>query len=73
VDHHLVDLIEKALGWHGPQPLGCAFARGRMPEQDLCARLLTPTRLLDLIMRRSLSAPQLRCFEVAKNSIRMST
>lgn len=62
VDHYLVESIEKALGWNGPQLLGRGFARGSISDPDLCARLLTPTRLLDLIMRRSLSSPQFRCF-----------
>jgi hypothetical protein len=62
VDHDLVDSIEKSLGWNGPQPLGRGFARGSMPVPGLCARILTPTRLLDVIMRRALSSPQFRCF-----------
>ncbi|QYN26302.1 cupin domain-containing protein [Amycolatopsis sp. DSM 110486] len=34
-----------------------------MADPALCQRLLTPTRLLDTIMRRSLSSPQFRCFQ----------
>jgi hypothetical protein len=41
--------------------LGAQFARGRLLEPELVARLLTPTRLLDVLMRRSLSPPQVRC------------
>lgn len=63
MDHRLIHAVEKALGWSGPDALGTRFARGSMPDRDLCARLLTPTRLLDLIMRRSLASPQLRCFQ----------
>lgn len=63
MDHHLVQEIEKAFGWSGPQPLGQGFAIGSMATPELCARIMTPAKLLDVIMRRSLSAPQLRCFK----------
>ncbi len=63
MDHRLIYAVEKALGWSGPGGLGVRFARGSMPDPDLCARLLTPTKLLDLVMRRSLAPPQLRCFQ----------
>lgn len=63
MDHPLVQSIEKALGWNGSQALGHGFAHGSMADPELCARLLTPTRLLDMIMRRSLSPPQFRCFQ----------
>ncbi|MDQ3578950.1 MAG: cupin domain-containing protein [Actinomycetota bacterium] len=63
MDHRLIKSIEEALGWDGPQPLGREFARGSIAERELCARLLTPTRLLDAVMRRTLSSPQLRCFQ----------
>lgn len=62
MDHYLVEAIEKALDWNGPQHLGQQFAHGTMSTPALCTRLLTPTRLLDVIMRRSLSSPQFRCF-----------
>lgn len=58
--HLLVDAVETALGWDGPQKLGNNFALGRMADIALCSRLLTPTRLLDTIMRRSLVSPQIR-------------
>lgn len=61
--HALVDGLVKALGWAGPEELGSGFVRGALPDVGLCARLLTPSRLLDLVMRRSLSAPQLRVFQ----------
>jgi hypothetical protein len=34
-----------------------------MADAALCTRLLTPTRLLDVIMRPALSSPQFRCFQ----------
>ncbi|MDT0411093.1 MULTISPECIES: JmjC domain-containing protein [Streptomyces] len=62
MEHRLVTHIEKALGWDGPGSVGAAFARGRLTDPDLPARLLTPHKLLDLIKRRHLSNPQLRCY-----------
>jgi hypothetical protein len=62
MDHRLVGAVEKALGWPDASRLGGEFARGSLDDPGLGARLLTPTKLLDLIMRRSLSTPQLRCF-----------
>ncbi|MCT2547481.1 cupin domain-containing protein [Streptomyces atratus] len=62
MEHRLVTHIEKALGWDGPGSVGTAFARGRLTDPDLPARLLTPHRLLDLIKRRHLANPQLRCY-----------
>lgn len=61
MDHRLVTNIENALDWSGPEALGREFARGSLPERDLCSRLLTPTRLCDLVMRRSLPAHRLQC------------
>lgn len=61
MDHSLVRSIEKALGWDGPAPMGHAFAHGTLADPALCMRLLTPHRLLDLVMRRELAPPQLRC------------
>lgn len=63
MDHRLVHAVEKAFGWSGPAEMGRRFTRGSIPDPDLCARLLTPTKLLDLMMRRSLAPPQLRCFQ----------
>lgn len=63
MDHALVQSIEKALGWTGANGLGLEFARGSMADPGLCSRLLTPQRLLDVVMRRSLAPPQVRCFE----------
>ncbi|WIX76037.1 cupin domain-containing protein [Amycolatopsis carbonis] len=63
MDHLLVDGVEKALGWSGPTQLGKAFARGQLPDPAVCDRLLTPHRLLDIAMRRSLSPPQFRCLQ----------
>src|SRR6476469_812135 len=62
MDHYLVQAIEKALGWTGANGLGGLFTRGSVPDLDLCSRLLTPEKLLDVIMRRSLAPPQFRCF-----------
>ncbi|MEU2263842.1 cupin domain-containing protein [Streptomyces sp. NPDC019645] len=62
MEHRLVSHIEKALGWDGPGSVGTAFARGRLTDPELPARLLTPLRLLDLIKRRHLANPQLRCY-----------
>jgi hypothetical protein len=67
MDHRLVQHIEKALGWAGPQPIGAEFGFGRMPDPSLCDRLLTPHKLLSLILRRSLTHPQLRCLQHGKD------
>lgn len=63
MDHQLVAAVEKALCWSGPELLGAGFARGAVPDPRLCERLLSPTKLLDVIMRRSLEPPQFRCFQ----------
>ncbi|WP_327276861.1 cupin domain-containing protein [Streptomyces sp. NBC_01224] len=62
MEHRLVTHIEKALGWDGPGSVGTAFVRGRLTDPELPARLLTPHKLLDLIKRRHLANPQLRCY-----------
>ncbi|KUM99926.1 cupin [Streptomyces yokosukanensis] len=62
MEHRLVAHIEKALGWDGPGSVGTAFARGRLTDPELPARLLTPHKLLDLIKHRHLANPQLRCY-----------
>ncbi|WP_329091668.1 JmjC domain-containing protein [Streptosporangium sp. NBC_01469] len=62
MDHRLVTGIEEALGWDGPDHLGARFARGSLRDPDLATRMLSPTRILDLVMRRSLGSPQIRCF-----------
>jgi cupin superfamily protein len=63
VEHALISSIEKALDWSGPKSLGTGFVRGVLTEPGLCARILNPTKLLDIIMRRSLNAPQIRVFQ----------
>ncbi|SDL00151.1 Cupin superfamily protein [Lentzea albidocapillata subsp. violacea] len=63
MEHRLIEMIEKALGWSGAAPLGRGFARGSFDDPELYRRLLTPQRLLDAAMRRSLAPPQLRCFQ----------
>ncbi|MYU21156.1 cupin domain-containing protein [Streptomyces sp. SID8352] len=62
MEHRLITRIETALDWNGPGTVGAAFARGRLADPELSARLLTPYRLLDLIKRRHLANPQLRCY-----------
>ncbi|MYR34832.1 cupin [Nocardiopsis alba] len=64
--HRFTREIEQALDWSGPSMLGKEFTRGSIIDTDLPARLLTPHKLLDLIMRRSLSAPQFRCFRAGE-------
>ncbi|MEV6319423.1 cupin domain-containing protein [Streptomyces sp. NPDC051776] len=63
MEHQLIDAIEAALGWDGPGELGKRFARGSTRDSALAARILTPNRLLDIVMRRSLDRPQFRCFQ----------
>ncbi|GCD99895.1 JmjC domain-containing protein [Embleya hyalina] len=62
MEHRLVNAVEQALGWRGSAQLGREFARGGLGDPDLLERLLTPNKLLDLVMRRSLSNPQVRLF-----------
>lgn len=61
--HVLVEQIEKAFGWSGPAALGRSFAQGTMTDPSVCRRLLTPERLIELALRRSLAPPQFRCFQ----------
>ncbi|MET9958100.1 cupin domain-containing protein [Streptomyces sp. NPDC006326] len=61
--HQLVEALETALGWTGPAPMGREFARGHLADPGLPARLMSPTRLLDTVMRRGLSHPQFRAFQ----------
>lgn len=63
MDHLLPRAVEHALGWEGPGQLGGQFARGSLSDTGLVRRLLTPARLLDVVMRRSLANPQFRCFK----------
>lgn len=62
MEHRLLTAIEKAFDWDGPSRVGSAFARGSLDEPDLVARLMTPYRLLDIVRRRHLTNPQLRCY-----------
>ncbi|MEU6254325.1 cupin domain-containing protein [Streptomyces sp. NPDC047043] len=62
MEHRLVTGIEKALGWDGPGAMGTRFARGHLADTDLITRLMTPYRLLEIIQRRHLANPQLRCY-----------
>ncbi|MGH3888251.1 MAG: JmjC domain-containing protein [Pseudonocardiaceae bacterium] len=59
--HRLIQGVEHALGWTAPSALGTQFAKGKLPDPELVTRLLTPRRLLDVLIRRSLSPPQVRC------------
>jgi hypothetical protein len=63
MEHRLITAMEAALGWKDSSPLGGDFARGSIDDPALPERILTPNRLLDLAMRRSLSNPQVRCFQ----------
>ncbi|MFJ6016607.1 JmjC domain-containing protein [Streptomyces sp. NPDC092952] len=63
MEHRLVHAVEEALGWDGPAPLGTEFARGSICDPEVVTRLLTPQRLLDMVMRRSVSNPQFRFFK----------
>ncbi|MDX3801344.1 JmjC domain-containing protein [Streptomyces sp. AK04-3B] len=60
--HRLIDAIETALGWSGAENLGKGFVRGSTGATDLMSRILTPHRMLDIAMRRSLHRPQFRVF-----------
>ncbi|MER6129833.1 cupin domain-containing protein [Streptomyces sp. NPDC001795] len=66
MEHQLISAMERALGWSGAEELGKNFARGSMGDPALVSRILTPNRLLDIAMRRSLNRPQFRCFQAAK-------
>lgn len=63
MDHRLINAIETALGWSGAEELGKGFARGSLDDPALVSRIMTPNRLLDIAMRRSLNRPQFRCFQ----------
>ncbi|WAL74546.1 cupin [Kitasatospora sp. YST-16] len=63
MEHGLISAVEAALGWRGPGAIGERFARGSTGSANLGERLLTPQRLLDLVMRRSLQRPQFRVFQ----------
>ncbi|MEU8567889.1 cupin domain-containing protein [Streptomyces pathocidini] len=62
MEHQLISAIETALGWSGAEGLGKGFVRGRLTGPELLHRILTPNRLLDIAMRRSLNRPQFRVF-----------
>lgn len=62
MDHRLVTAIEKAFGWDGPTALGTELTRGRIEDEQLPPRLLTPYGLLELVMRRHLANPQIRMY-----------
>ncbi|MFF7532080.1 JmjC domain-containing protein [Streptomyces bobili] len=60
--HRLIRAIETALGWRGAEGLGRDFVRGRLNDPEVVSRILTPNRMLDVAMRRSLNRPQFRVF-----------
>ncbi|MFJ3790789.1 JmjC domain-containing protein [Kitasatospora sp. NPDC090091] len=60
--HRLIRTIETTFGWSGAEQLGRSFVRGSTDDVELLSRLLTPNRLLDMVMRRSLYRPQFRVF-----------
>ncbi|MFZ3560819.1 JmjC domain-containing protein [Streptomyces sp. BH055] len=62
MEHRLIQAVEQALGWNGSDALGTDFVRGHVDDPGLVSRILTPNRLLDVAMRRSLYRPQFRCF-----------
>ncbi|MFF5189444.1 JmjC domain-containing protein [Streptomyces sp. NPDC000345] len=61
--HQLIDGIETALGWSSAGGLGRGFARGSTDDPYLMSRILTPDRMLDIAMRRSMNRPQFRVFQ----------
>ncbi|MFF7841595.1 JmjC domain-containing protein [Streptomyces ossamyceticus] len=63
MEHRLIRAIETALGWSGAEELGKGFVRGSIDDTALVSRIMTPNRLLDISMRRSLNRPQFRCFQ----------
>ncbi|MBW1600034.1 cupin domain-containing protein [Streptomyces sp. JJ38] len=63
MEHQLINAIETAFGRKGVDELGKGFVRGSIDDPALVSRILTPNRLLDIAMRRSLNRPQFRCFQ----------
>ncbi|MFJ4680910.1 JmjC domain-containing protein [Kitasatospora sp. NPDC088783] len=63
MEHRLVTAIETALSWNSSEPIGTGFALGRIEDDSLLSRILTPNKLLDIAMRRSLNRPQFRAFQ----------
>lgn len=61
MDHRLTAQLLSALKWCGSEEIGREFAHGQFDDKELCDRLLTPYRMLDLIMRRSLAHHRFRC------------
>lgn len=58
MEHRSVRAVEEALGRNGPGTLGKGFARGSITDHEVVARLPTPQRLLDMVMRRSIANPR---------------
>ncbi|MEV7865518.1 cupin domain-containing protein [Streptomyces sp. NPDC088124] len=66
MEHRLISAIEMALGWSGAGELGKDFGRGSLNDPGLISRVLTPNRMVDIVMRRSLNRPQFRVFQESK-------
>ncbi|MFD9689866.1 JmjC domain-containing protein [Kitasatospora sp. NPDC059146] len=66
MEHRLVSAIETALGWQSSEPIGTGFMLGRIEDDALLSRILTPDKLLDIAMRRSLNRPQFRAFQMGE-------
>lgn len=62
-EHLLVCGLEGAFAWPDATQLGREFTLGRLDDRSLCDRLMTPSRLLDIVTRRQLEPPQLRLFQ----------
>lgn len=56
--HLLVDNLRRGVGLTAPRG---EFVRGSLPDPRLCERLMTPSRLLDILMRGGVGLPQVRC------------
>ena len=61
MNHQLIDQLLFAFEWDGPEGVGREFVWGQFEDKALCKRILTPHRMLDLIMRRSLAHHRFRC------------
>lgn len=62
MEHRIIDGWKQSLRWADAGDVGQGFATGRMNDSALPSELLTPTRLLDLVVRQRIDWPQLRCF-----------
>lgn len=58
-NHRLITNLATAFDWPEHPALG-EFAVGTLPDGDLAPRLMTPQRLVDILMRRPVGLPRLR-------------